>query len=288
MKNQSINDLYTSFLSGEISRSHLEGSVYSYLVNNQEKTCLCHWKRDEYEDYLSWFYPRLHKAIDSYTEVGSSFEAFVTRFLWLSSKEFKVRITTNSITEYSTWSARVPDMYVQEEIPAYLPDNTDSIINDLLVDSKGRKNYKRILALIIKCYYYISDDFADKIALKTGIDREELAQMLNKIREVRQERDDEIYHLKERIYSQYFRCIAYEKRISMLKKNSNMYLKLNHRLEKAKLRLENMRKRFNTIRTDATNQQVAEIIGTTKNNVDANLHRLKRRWKKLAKKANEN
>jgi len=288
MKSQSINDLYTGFLTGKISRPNLEGSIYNYLFNNQEKTCLSHWKRDEYEDYLSWFYPRLHKAIDSYIEVGSSFEAFITRFLLLSAREFKVRITTNSITEYSTWSARVPDMYVQEEAPSYLTDNTDSMINDMVIDNTGRRNRKRILTLIIKCYYHISDDFADKMAAKIGIDSKELIQMLNKIREIRRKKDDEIYHLKERIYTQYFRCIVYEKRLTMMKENSNAYIKLKCRLEKARLRLENMRRRFNAIRTDATNRQVAEIIGTTKGNVDANLHRLKARWEDLAKKANEN
>jgi len=288
MEQIAINDLYSRYVSGEIKRVEFEGNLYKFLVNNQDKTCLSHWKNDEYEDYISWFYPSLHKAIDSYNETGSSFEAFLNKFMLVSSKEYHVRVTTRSVIEYSAWSARVGEMYAHEEAPAYLHDNAESVIKQLVIDKKGRKNTRRILALILKCYHYVSDDFLDKIAPVIGIEKNLLREMILKIRRIRQRRDDEIYHMKERIYRQYYRCIIYEKRLLLLQENTIIYNKLLVRLEKAKQRLENMRRRISKIRTDASNKQVADVIGIKKGTVDASLFKLKAKWEIMASKADLN
>jgi len=289
MDQLSLNDFYSEYLSGNISLTELEGAIYNYLFNNQEKTCLCHWKRDEFEDYISWFYPRLHKAIKSYQDIGASFEAFMARFLLISSKEYRVRITTNAITEYSAWSAQVPDMYVYEEPPVYKhKNNMESIVDNLTNDRSGRKNTRRLLALILKCYNYVSVDFAEKIAPKIGIKKEELLEMLSAIRAIRKERDDKIYFMKERIYTQFFRCLIYEKKLSLIKENTAAYNKLKHKHEKARGRLEKMRKRIAGVRTDATNKQISGIIGVSKGAVDSSLHKLKTKWEKMLKNSHLN
>ena len=288
MQQISINDLYSQYTSGEIKREEFEGTLYSYLVNNQDKTCLSHWKNDEYEDYVSWFYPNLQRAIDAYNEKGSSFEAFMHKFLLISSKEYHVRITTRSVIEYSAWSARVSEMYSHEQPPAYLHEKTESVIQQLIIDKKGRKNTRRILALILKCYHYVSDDFIDKISDAIGVDKNELREMVTRIRRMRQKRDDEIYLMKERIYRQYYRCIIYEKRLLLIQENTVIYNKLLVRLEKARQRLENMRVRISKIRTDASNKQVADVIGIKKGTVDSSLFKLKAKWKIMAAKSDLN
>jgi hypothetical protein len=285
---RSLNKLFSDFTSGRISRADFEGSIYNYLVYNQEKTCLSHWERDEYEDYVSWFYPRLQKAIDSYHDIGASFEAFMSRFLLISSREFRVRITTNSVTEYSAWCAQVPELYAREEAPVYSYENAKNVITQLAIDKKGRRNTRRILALIIKCYYYVSEDFAERIAPLIGVNKKELLDMLGKIRKTRQKRDDQIYRMKERIHSQFYRCMIYERKLLIVEENTGLYNKLKLRLVKARQRLERMRKRITKIRTDATNKQVADIIGTSKGTVDASLHKLKLKWKKMSEKSDLN
>jgi len=285
---QSLNKLFSDFTERRINRADFEGSIYNYLVYNQEKTCLSHWERDEYEDYVSWFYPRLQKAIDSYHDIGASFEAFMSRFLLISSKEFRVRTAKNSVTEYSAWCAQVPELYAREEEPVYSYKNAKNVITQLTIDQKGRKNTRRLLALILKCYYYVSEDFAERIAPLIGVDKKELLAMLNKIRETRQKRDDEIYKMKERIYCQFYRCMIYERKLLIVDENTGLYEKLKFRLGKARQRLERMRMRISRIRTDATNKQVAEIIGISKGTVDASLHRLKLKWRKMSEKSDLN
>jgi hypothetical protein len=288
MHQKSLNKIYSEYLSGKIKRDEFEGIIYTYLFNNQNKTCINHWEQDEYEDFISWFYPRLKNAIDSYQEIGASFEAFLYKYMLISAKEYHVRTTTNAVIEYSAWSARVPDMYMYEEPPVYNINNTEEVITKMIIGTRGRKNTRRILALILKCYYYVSDDFAEKIAPLIGIGAKELMEMINKIREIRREKDDKIYLLKERIYCQFYRCIIYEKRLSLIRENTMAYEKLHLRLEKARLRLNKMRKRVTSIRTEATNKQIAEIIGITKGTVDSSLHRLKAKWENMSKKADLN
>jgi hypothetical protein len=283
-----MNNIYCEYRAGNIEREDFEGLIYSYLVHNQEKTCIRHWKQDEYEDFISWFYPRLRETIDLYQEKGASFEAFLNKYILVSAKEYHVRTTTNAVIEYSAWSARVPDMYVWEEQPVYLTGNTKEVITRMIIDKKGRKNSRRILALILKCYYYVSDDFIEKIAPLIGVDVKELSDMLSKIRKIRREKDDKIYLMKERIYCQFYRCIVYEKRLSIIRENTTAYEKLRLRLERARQRLERMRKRITSIRKEATNKQVAEVIGITKGTVDASLHRLKAKWEVMSKKADLN
>ncbi|WP_461257909.1 hypothetical protein [Treponema sp. R80B11-R83G3] len=288
MQIDSLNKIYSDYLLGKINIGEFEGIIYSYLMNNQEKTCIKHWKQDEYEDFISWFYPRYKNIIGSYQEIGSSFEAFFYRYMLISAKEYHVRTTTNAVVEYSAWSARVPDMYAHEEPPIYTINHAEEVITKMIIGIKGRKNTRRLLALILKCYYYISDDFAEKIAILIDIDSKELIEMLNKIRKMRQDKDDNIYFLKERIFCQFYRCIIYEKKLSLIRENTLAYEKLRRQLDSAKERLERMRRRITRIRKEASHKQIAEVIGITKGTVDASLHRLKAKWEKMSKQAHLN
>ncbi|MDR3021043.1 MAG: hypothetical protein LBU66_09125 [Treponema sp.] len=295
MEKLTLNELYLQYTRGEIKRAKFEGLIYKYYFINKEKTSLSHWRQEAYEDYISWFYPRLRKAIDSYNEVGSSFEAFMTKFILISSREYRVRVTTNNVIEYSTWSARLPDLYdyshshgynssyANENPPEYLSDNTQNTLSRLISGQTGRRNTRRVLALLLKCYNCLSDDFIEKIAPLIKVDDRELKKMLNNIRKIRQKKDDEIYHMKERIYCQYYRCIAYENRLSLLRENIGAYNKLKLRLERARRRLKKMRDRLALVRTEASNRQVAQVIGISKGTVDSSLFKLKEKMENLAK-----
>jgi hypothetical protein len=92
---------------------------------------------------------------------------------------------------------------------------------------------------------------------------------------LRVHRDEVIKELQERVYSQYYRCIAFEKRMYAAPVGSARHEKLKIRLEKARKRLETMRKRFKRLRTEPTNQQVAQVLGIPKGTVDSNVFAIK-------------
>jgi hypothetical protein len=288
MEQYSLNELYSRFSAGTIDRAAFEGAVYMYLFFNRRKTCLSYWINEEYEDYISWFYPRMKKAIDSYKEIGSSFEAYMNKFLMVSSREYRIRKTTKKIVEYSAWGAKVTDLYAYDESSGYFNEKKKDVLTDLTAIQNRRKNTKQILALVLKCYYYVSDDLLEKIASIIKIDKDELRKMIEKMRKIRQKKDDAIYLMKERIYCQYYRCIVYEKRLLLVQENSASYNKMKFRLKKSRLRLEKMRERFSKIRKDATNRQVAEVIGIKKGTVDASLYKLKTKLERMAEKSHLN
>ena len=136
------------------------------------------------------------------------------------------------------------------------------------------------MILILKCYCHVSEDFLDRVALRIGIDREELKNLVEKLRKLRIKRDDELRNMRERIYCQFYRCIIYEKRLAAMPENSAAAYKMANRLKKARQRLETMRRRYAAIRPDATNRQVAEVLGISKGSVDASLYSLKLMWNK--------
>lgn len=266
-----LNNLYKQFKEKIITREKFESLVFNYYFKNQRRTVLSYWNPDDYEDFVSWFYPSLRKAIDKFCDNGSSFEAFMNKFFLVSSREYKVKSITGSITEYSAWSAQLPDLYVHEEEPEYTVSRIANIKNK-------RKNERRLLALILKCYCYISDDFAEKVAPLIGVEKEQLIEMINKLRMLRQKRDDDIYQLKEKVYCQFYRCIVYEKKLLLTEKNTTIYKKLQTQLKNARLKLERMRAKLNLVRKEATNSQVAEVIGVCKGSVDSSLHKLKEKF----------
>ena len=270
-----LNNLYFQFMEKKIKRREFEELLYKYLLKYQEKTCLAQWEKDKYQDYLSWIYPRLRKAIDGYRNTGSSFVAFITSVMRMSSKEYHVRTIIREVTEYSAWSAHIPDLYVHEDAPVYSHEKTENIPSQLNLKKTGKKNPKQLLALILKCYYYVSDDFLDKVACHTGIEKTKLKEMTDELRSLRAEREKQIYLMKERIYCQFYRCIVYEKRLTYLSETSGAYYNLKLRLERARQRLQRMRKRVTRIRKDATNSQIAEVIGVSKGAIDSSLSKLR-------------
>ena len=285
MEQSYLNDLFSDYKNGIYNRSRFEGMVYDYYINNQEKTCLGHWKHNEYEDFMSWFYQRLHKAITSYREISSSFDVYMGCVMRTAAKEYRIKTTTKSVIEYSAWCAHISDYYTYEESPVYTFETHEKALANIIHEHRGISNPKELLALILKCYYYVSDDFIERIAKHLGYDRKELMEMVNNLRALRQKKDDNIYLMRERIFGQYYRCIVYERRLLYYSENTHAHTRLKKRLDKARQRLEKMRKRIAAIRTDATNRQVANIIGVSKGTVDSCLHRLKTKWDILSDKS---
>jgi len=273
------------FFERKINRNKFEGFVFIYLLNNQSKIITRYWRHEEYEEFISWFYSRLKKAIDSYKETGSSFDAYITNIVRTAAKEYRMRAAINVATEHSAWNAQIPEFFAREETPVYLHDKPDSEISQFILQIKGRKNPKQLLALILKCYYYISDDFIEKIAIHTGLDKKSLKEMIDKLRIMREKREDAIYRMKERIYGQFYRCIVYEYRLSFVTENTALYFIYKNRLEKARNRLEKMRNRRIKLRTCPSNREIAGVIGITKGSVDATLYKLRIKLRALAEKA---
>jgi hypothetical protein len=278
-KQLSLNELYARYSSGKLEKRQFEGLLFELILDDLSQYNLFGWGRDDCIDYLAWFYPRLSRAVDSYKNIGASFESYINTIIRFSSREYHFRLTNRNAAEYAAWTVKIPEMYVHVTEPDY-QEHENSAMTELKTELKQVKNPRQLLILSLKCYYYLSDDFLDRLAPRVGMESRNLKQMVDTLRKQRIKRDEESLLMRERIHSQFYRCIIYEKKLKVLSGNSAAYLKQKLKLEKARERLDTMRKRYAGIRHEATNLQVAKILGIPKGTVDSNLHALRNRLKK--------
>ena len=272
-----LNDLYTQYSQGLIDKKQFEGLLFEIILEDLRYFNLYRWKKDECMEFLSWLYPRLSRAVDSYNKNGATFESYLGTLIRWSAREYRTRQAIHNTAEHAVWLARYSEMYAREEEPEYYEQDEGK--NAKKTGTKTVRNPRQMLILILKCYHYLSDDMLDRLAPRAGISKKALKEMVEKIRIQRIQHDEMASHMKERIHSQYYRCIVYEKRLAAISENSLIYAHLKKQLQKARQRLDAMRKRLAKFRMEATNGQVADAIGIKKGTVDSNLHTLKNRLK---------
>jgi hypothetical protein len=203
-----------------------------------------------------------------------------------TAREYRSRQIEHSITENAAWAAQAGDLWVYSEEPEYgeepgLNDPPERpAIPRMQAAENTVSNPRQLLILFLKSYYFVSDDFLDRSASSLGIDREKLRFLVDKLRSLRLKRDDEVRELRERIHLQFYRCIAFEKRLLKVRDNTGLFLGIQGKLDRARYRLQAMKKRLHGIKLDATNRQIAQVLNIPKGTVDSNLYALKKWWKK--------
>jgi DNA-directed RNA polymerase specialized sigma24 family protein len=273
-----LDDLFKEYSRGNLEKRCFEELIFKSVIGDYQRYHPFDWDREECIDYLCWLYPRISRSIDNYRDIGSSFDAYIGALIRCSVKEYRSREADRRVTEYSAWTVRTSELPPQNPVdslpvleaePEYGGGTTSTLIN----------NPRQILILLLKSYYFVSDDFAARIAPVIGMKKETVQNLLDRLRKQRVQRDEAIRNLQERIHCQFYRCITFESRLRAMPADLACHEKMKARLERARLRLAAMKKRLAGIRRDATNRQIAEVMGISKGAVDSNLHALRTRWK---------
>jgi hypothetical protein len=252
---------------GLISRKDLEGHIFQFLLDNYQQLHPYGWSKDDYMDYVCAFYPRISSAIDNYRDQGATFDAYINSLVHWGSREHRTRETDHRLAEYACWKARALDeAAVHEEEDVYMePEPAYGEVD----------NPRQILVLLLKSYHYMSPDFLERVSPALNIDKEKLAILVDELRKLRLRREEKIMELQERIHSQFYRCIVFQKKLKMLSPNSIRYEKMRQCLVRGQKRLAAMRRRMAGMKTQASNRQVAQILETSKGTVDAQLAAIK-------------
>ncbi|MDR0568733.1 MAG: hypothetical protein LBG87_05965 [Spirochaetaceae bacterium] len=280
----SLDELYEKHKLGEMNKREFEGCIFEHILSNYQQFYFSDWSKDQCADYLCELYPRMSAAIDSYEDVGASFEKYIKSKLCWFVKERRSRESDHSITEYAYWEscAAEKEAFTCDTEPEYLTIQT--------LEKKGKNgkkkekkisNPRQVLILLLKCYFFVTDEFAARAAPALGVSRERLIEMLDALRSRRFERDQEIRQFRDRLHSQYYRCISFEVRMKSVSEGSARHAVMQGRLRRARKRLDSMKKRFNAVSLDATNRQIAEVLGIPKGTVDSNLYVLKHKIARL-------
>jgi RNA polymerase sigma factor (sigma-70 family) len=268
-KEQYLDTILQKYRQGYMGREALEEKIFMYIRENPRHYFIGKYTVDSRDDFISWLYPRLSRAVDRYNDQGSSFDTFITTLIYLSAKEYGMRKKEHRITEKSWWDAKAQEMAVcKEEDTEYL--------NEIHTPAKV-SNPRQVLILLLKTYYYIPDARLAQLAPALGLEKEELYRMVDELRVLRLQKEVTINDMKERIHGQFYRCLAFEKRLKSASPDSAHWYKMKRCVEISRKRLISMRKRIQTIRMEATNEEIARVLGIAKGTVDSNLYLIRQR-----------
>ncbi|MDR2494661.1 MAG: hypothetical protein LBD24_05495 [Spirochaetaceae bacterium] len=270
-----IDALYARYRAGALDRKQFEEQLCRRLIEHQKKAKGPVRAKDGHAGLISDLYPALRRAIDAYKEVGSSFEAYIFSKMYWASRGCRTRELKHAVAESVFWTDRALES--RDRQGGYLeePFSEPFALSDHAIIS----NPRQILFLILKSYWYLSDDFIERAAPVIGIDAARLTEMVRKLREMRITRDVERRGLQERLERQRYRCMLYADRVKDAPEGSAARARAERRLAKARERCEAMQKRRAAMSESATNRQVACVLGIPKGTVDSNLYTLKQRHK---------
>ena len=264
-----LSDLYKQYIAGKLSRKDLEGRIYEHLLNNFDKYRFFRGKREKWGEFLSWLYPRISRAVELYKDLGSSMDAYIGALVKGASREYMHREATHYLTEYVCWKARAEEMMAHEHEASY-PEYSNE--NSAPLCLKPRQ----VLFLLLKSYFFATDEMVERVANMTDMKTGELRNMIEELRKKRSEQEMEILDLRERLQCQYYRCLAYQKRMKSAFQGTEYYAKLEDRFERARSRFYRMKKRLDGMRKGASNRMIAEVTGVPKGTVDTSLFSLKK------------
>jgi len=265
-----LTDYYQLYIEGNLPKKIFEGRIFQHLLNNFEKYRMFNGNRERWNDFLSWLYPRFARAIDLYRDMGSSFDAYITGLVNSAAREYRFRESDHNITEYVCWRAKAEENILSESEPEYLEEKkTASVPDDI--------NPKQILFLLLKSYFFVTNEFVEQVAKAIRMDVSVVQGMIDELRNRRSEKEAEIMDLKERIHSQHYRCLAYEKRMLNAQPGTEHYEMMKKRLERARKRYKTMRKRLGGMRMSASNRMIADILGIPRGTVDSSLFAIRNR-----------
>ena len=263
-----LSDLYQLYVKGVIQKKDLEGRMFRYLLENFDRYNLFEGNRDHWEEFLSWLYPRFSKAIDLYRDLGSSFDAYISSLVYCTAREYRCREADHYITEYACWKARAEEMNLFESECEYPENRSDvSIRSDI--------NPRQVLFLLLKSYFFVSGDFVKKVAKTIGMKSEDVENLIDELKRLRSGQEERIIELREHLHSQYYRCLAYQKRMTCALPGTDYYEKMKCRFERASKRFSTMKNRLGRMRMAASNRMIADLLKIPKGTVDSGLFSIK-------------
>ena len=271
----SLTEMRSEFDSGKFDRKILEGLIFQYLLDNFERYRLFNGNRERWIEFVSWLYPRLSRAVDYYRETGTSFDTYISSIIQWSSKEYKAREAEHRTIEYACWKERAQEMHVGSPEPGYYDEPA---IKKKLEFPLTNISERQILILFLKSYYFVSREFLEKVAKYINMEPEELQRMVDKLHDLRARKEERIFILQERIFSQYYRCLTFQKRLSMTMPETARHEKLKLYIDRAQKRYITMKDRYSRLRTEASNKQISEILNIPKGTVDSALHAVREKW----------
>ena len=269
-----LDTSYAQFVRGELGRADFESRIYIHIAKNMHRFKLTSIREEERTEFLAWMYPRLSEAVGTFRDTGSSFDAYIHDRISWGILDFKIESAERKTVESAYWTERCCELTCEpEEEYCGVEESETRKQNPAPVLS----NPKQVLALALKCCFFVSDDFCEKIAPSLKIDAQELRQRMERLRVVAAERALRRRELEERAATLYYRSVVLAAKLVSAPENSKRRSKCELSLNVTRKRLDSVRSRISRIRLDATNREVAAELGVPKGTIDSGLYFLRRK-----------
>ncbi|MDR1388542.1 MAG: hypothetical protein LBJ31_01005 [Treponema sp.] len=272
IEERDLDKLLKAYRLGMISQKDLEERIYVGIREKGDYFHLNLLHGEMRSDYIHWLYPRLKNAIERYRDVGSTFDAYIAALVRFTIREYTSRIKKHRIMENSWWRCNAEHYFVKEEEEEY-DEKPPSI-----------RNKRQVLILILKSYQYLSDHHLEKYAKALKMSKEKLEKMISSLRGKKLRQEEAFRKLCETMHSQYYRCIGFERRLAAFDAGSEAWHKTEKSLALARRRLLSIRRRVRVMRTEATNREIADIMGISKGTVDSCLFAAKQKLTRAPRK----
>ncbi|MDR2864741.1 MAG: hypothetical protein LBV68_03920 [Spirochaetaceae bacterium] len=282
-----VNILFKKYKAGLFDKKELEAKIFIQILENPGSFGLLRYRdKSERADFLCWLYPRMSKSIEKFESTIASFDTYINSIVRYADKEFRGMKFSHYETECVIWDEKAHELSVSETEAAYCPDQgfeacADENYPALLPLRKGETvnitNPKQALVLLLKSYYFLTDDLIACIAPCLGMDKNEIYKLTDQLHKLRFRTERKIRSLREGCFFQHFRCMSFEQKLNYTEKDSIHYEILSEKIKVHRERLVRMRRRLKNMRVEASNSQIARVLGIAKGSVDSNLYAIKQR-----------
>jgi biotin operon repressor len=281
-----LTKFYQDYENGLIGRAALDAKVMGEITYRLSYV-LGKSRRKNTQDFLLWLYPRIHRAIGHYKNNGLGLDAYLYSIVRKSYKEFQIKEHYHSITERAVWTERSYEFTGYEYAAEYeRAAECEAVYAPSMEHEEPQpfryvSNPRQILILMLKSYYFLSDEFISRIAPTLGMSKEKIYRLVMELRDLRAEREREIHDLRERVHTQFYRCLSFQRRAEAAPANSALQRRYRECLKRGLKRLSSMRKRLRNFPTDASNKEIANVLGISKGTVDATLFVLRKNYAQI-------
>jgi DNA-directed RNA polymerase specialized sigma24 family protein len=270
-----LTAFYRRYKAKEISARELEAKLFKHFLDSFDcKYGLYFASKSDKIDFLCWFYPVMRRAIDRYDDKTSSFDAYLATTLRFAYKSYRQKKKEHTAAENSY--RETLDM----ELMLYEVDVEYADKAELLVDYRVEEP-NHILLMLLKSYYYVSEEVLHKAASAIGIGHEILGKMVDTLHCLQFKKIEKLGRLIRYSHSLYYRCINYERQLIEKKESWPLCSLVSRRLEQGRRRLFNLRERIKSIRIEATNNDLSKVLGIPKGTIDS-------RWAQIKNKLANN
>jgi DNA-directed RNA polymerase specialized sigma24 family protein len=280
---EALNKDYEVFKTGGISKKDFEGRMFQYLIENRQKFGSHAFSdKDDYVDFLCGSYSEISHSLDRYVPVeGVPFDVYLCVMVRYIFRRQKSKESRQKKLEGVFWDDCARDSLDRsgDESPETAfsagSDEQTAMFETLFATLTTRQR----LIFLLKVYDQISENLIENAAPLLNCTPSELSELIESMRNLRVKRDLRRAGLKERCYRQHYRCLAYEAQLAASEKTSEQYKNVSLLLQKGRLRLSKMRHRLCRIRIEASNKQVAELLGIPKGSVDSAVFSIQKKLK---------